>query len=1038
MAIENFAIGSYIIPMDATYQNRASTAKPNGMITAYGLVYRLLSAGIPVKWSILPHKPSIDTPDFTASAQDIETMAIISNHGYSGGPFLIDSAHAQSALPVIQAWQANHSVTVHRATAPFQAPIAMTLYRAPRIAVEEKNSQIITGYLNDAGIPDSNGAAWTSSSPGVLDHAEIANYGFFIDPSDPCKKLKYDIFLSPHTSDADWSGNDPTEVAARDALDTFLRVGGMIHATCHSISAIENMVGPFITTSGIPDFPNKGDTGTFTVDKPAFPTAQGVSTPSPQALPGGAEQTWLNSAVTYRPYAGVLAHFTSGGKQYDFMAAGSYKGGTGAGKIVYEGGHEYSRSMSKPYTDPSNTDMLYLRYLLNSVFFSVGKPRIMLTTIPKNIPSGITTTVTFLLANDGGSDAAGLTASITLAPWITYNNGSASIPPSSVIGQTLTWDAAALAGHTGPGTILTFTAQMTPPATGWQNAASYTFVYGDEFDETYALSYCASINVIPGAAPFVIKTPVDQTVNPGSPITWTITGGNNGTLTLENVTVTDTIPAGMSLVSAVPAPSSVVGNVVTWNLPPIPPLTPNGFTITLTVLALSTTTATYTNQVNLTGTDSSPASYSVTATAQVQVVNRPPTVTLMAPNGGEIICGSVTITWTASDPDGDPLTYAVQYSPDGGSTWTTIISGIGTTSYLWITSSLPSGSNYLVKVIASDGELMAEDVSDGPFIIDNTPPQLQLVTPVNGSYLTDTVTISADAVDNVEVTEVVFEYSVDGNNYLLIDTVTDPVGTTYSTVWNTLTVADRHYFLRATAADQCHNLSQVTIQVVFDNTPPTVEIVSPPDGLTVFDLVNLFFSARDNECLTKVDVYIDDHLVFTDLAQGATASDFIYEWNTYAYHEGPHTVKAVATDCAGLTATTQHTYIINNLPDCFTQILVDGCLELPPLKPDAEHIVAFDVSWSVEEISTLNTVFGTKVVVGGFIEIGVSYSASNAEQTEHFASFKKPFAAMILCPNLPLDSCLCPVILLEHEQHHLINPRTIKKSIVLFIGVRPC
>ena len=37
--------GSLIVPMDATYQNF-------GMFKAYGLVYRLLQNGVPVRWAI--------------------------------------------------------------------------------------------------------------------------------------------------------------------------------------------------------------------------------------------------------------------------------------------------------------------------------------------------------------------------------------------------------------------------------------------------------------------------------------------------------------------------------------------------------------------------------------------------------------------------------------------------------------------------------------------------------------------------------------------------------------------------------------------------------------------------------------------------------------------------------------------------------------------------------------------------------------------------------------------------------------------------
>lgn len=1455
MAVENFAPNTLIIPMEEAYQN-------NGMWLAYGLVYRLLSNSIPVKWSIQPGKAYNGT-DFIASSQDLQSGTLIPSHAYTGGPFIIDSAFYAQALPIVTAWQAaNPNTKVHRATATFTAPIASSMSRTPRIAVEENNASIMLGYLNAAKIPDSLGNTWTNASPGVLSNTEVTNGAFFgFNKTDPCRRLVYDIFLSPHTSDGDWT---PTNCAE---LDLFLRTGGFMHATCHSIGSFENQCGPYLTTTGFTSFGNKGDAGTFTVDVPDYPSAQAVPTSGKvQGLPGGSEQTWLHTSVTYRPSTQVLAHFLDNGTQYDFMVGGSYKGGTGAGKIVYEGGHQYSVSL--PYSN--NADGPYVRFVLDTVFFSITKPNIVLNTVPRNIPSGVASTVTFVLTNTGGGNATGASASVTLAtPWVTYNMGSATITPTSIVGQTLTWDAAALAGHTGPGTILSFTAQVNPPGTGEQSAATYTSSYGDEFDETYSINYCASINAQPGASPIIAKTPLNQTANPNGTITWTITAANNGTLALNNAKVTDTLPTGLTFLSAVPAPSSVVPGpgsttIITWQAPQIlASIAPGGsINITLNATAPSHTTATYINQVNLTGTDTTPATYSVDTTAKVNLNNRQPMVTLISPNGGEVVCSGIAITWTAADPDGDPLTYTLEYSSDGGSTFSTITTGLtgtcpppgppyctyfwdtnalpsgtnyivrvsasdgeltgqdvsnapftidntsptvnwvfptsgafisstpvtleasasdnlgvtsvefrystdgfitstligtdltpvgniystnweliglpsgtyqlraiatdqcnntaqttitvtvnlppevnllipnggetictpGTTitwtaedpnpgsltytlyysydggsnyteivsglpgtcqppgppvcSYIWNTSALPSGSNYLIKVEASDGILTSADVSNAPFTIDNTPPTVNWVAPANGSLISSSpVTLQATAIDNVAVTGVTFQYSPDGisysdigtditpgpsntysinwnftvlppgpyklravakdgcnnsgnaiinvtinlpptvevispnggeiicspgttitwsasdpngdnnltysllyssdggstfnllasgltgmcpppnlcsyiwdttslpsgSNYLVkivvsdgiqtaedlsdarfsIDnteptvtwvtppnnsflsstvtlsaTATDNVGVTgvsfeysndggasfnliaivptpfegiYATPWNTVPLPSGSYILRATASDQCHNTTEALRNVRIDSTPPTVEIPSPPDGSEVSGTVQLLVEAQDNECLAKVELYIDGLLVHTEIIEdGAKTSEFIYDWSTTQISEGPHKVKAVATDCAGFTAGTENTYIVNNLPEHYTQLLINETLTIPTQKPDVEIITEVTITPRVTHVETFNTIDGTKVIVKGFIDIGITYSATDDQQTIHYAHFSKTFVGMILWPGLPLDAKLCPVIVVEHEQHHLLDPRRIKENIVLFIGVKQC
>src|SRR5258708_23481826 len=66
---KSFAIGSLVIPMDTTYQN-------NGTLKAFGLVYKLLTNGVPVSLANLTGKASGGV-DFTASGKDLHTAAVI-------------------------------------------------------------------------------------------------------------------------------------------------------------------------------------------------------------------------------------------------------------------------------------------------------------------------------------------------------------------------------------------------------------------------------------------------------------------------------------------------------------------------------------------------------------------------------------------------------------------------------------------------------------------------------------------------------------------------------------------------------------------------------------------------------------------------------------------------------------------------------------------------------------------------------------------------------------------------------------------------
>jgi parallel beta-helix repeat protein len=89
------------------------------------------------------------------------------------------------------------------------------------------------------------------------------------------------------------------------------------------------------------------------------------------------------------------------------------------------------------------------------------------------------------------------------------------------------------------------------------------------------------------------------------------------------------------------------------------------------------------------------------------------------PNGGEIIFDSIFVQWTEStDSLGHTISYSMYYSPDGGSTWIEIVTGLTETSFSWNISSLETGGNYMIKVEAQGSEgLVAVDISDRNFTI---------------------------------------------------------------------------------------------------------------------------------------------------------------------------------------------------------------------------------------------------------------------------------------------------------------------------------
>ncbi len=111
---------------------------------------------------------------------------------------------------------------------------------------------------------------------------------------------------------------------------------------------------------------------------------------------------------------------------------------------------------------------------------------------------------------------------------------------------------------------------------------------------------------------------------------------------------------------------------------------------------------------------------------------QPPKVTLASPVGGESwpATGTESVLWSASDPDGDRLVFAVSYTHDLGQTWEVLASGsvkLGTDVRL---DGLRGGrKSCLVRVAASDGIHVTEAISPLPFSKAGQPPLVMIAAP---------------------------------------------------------------------------------------------------------------------------------------------------------------------------------------------------------------------------------------------------------------------------------------------------------------------
>jgi hypothetical protein len=134
--------------------------------------------------------------------------------------------------------------------------------------------------------------------------------------------------------------------------------------------------------------------------------------------------------------------------------------------------------------------------------------------------------------------------------------------------------------------------------------------------------------------------------------------------------------------------------------------------------------------------------------AQVNAGPASPSVTLLSPNGGEILTGdTVSVSWTASDPDGDELVFHVDFSPDDGVSWEAVALGVtGNGVDIYRENLLSTQNQGRFRVWASDGIHTSSDTSDAGFTITTRAPDLTIVSPLDGSVIARQQTINLQAV----------------------------------------------------------------------------------------------------------------------------------------------------------------------------------------------------------------------------------------------------------------------------------------------------
>ncbi|PYQ11174.1 MAG: hypothetical protein DMF80_22450 [Acidobacteria bacterium] len=425
-------------------------------------------------------------------------------------------------------------------------------------------------------------------------------------------------------------------------------------------------------------------------------------------------------------------------------------------------------------------------------------------------------------------DGAPLGGEDTAAPYsVTWNSASAT--PGTHTLSAAARDAAGNVGNSAPVSVTV--PDTTPPTATLTSPASGATVTG-----TISVTATASDNVgvagvqfqLDGAplgaedttAPYSVPWNT-ATSTPGSHTLRAVArdaAGNTGPSSAVSVTVPDTTAPTVSITS--PAPGATVTGIVAVNAAASDNVGVAGVQFQLDGAPLGAEDASAPYAVNWDTTNASPGSHSLTAVARDGAGNKttaspvsvtvpdtmPPTVTMTSPGSGATVTGVVAVSVTATDNVG---VAGVQFQLDGAPY------GAEDTSAPYSVNWDTANGSHSLRAVARDAAgnnttsaAVTVTVSNGA-PPDTTPPTVTMTAPAPGATVAGSVSVTADASDNVGVAGVQFQ--LDGAPLGAEDTAAP-----YSVSWNTATAANGTHTLTAVARDAANNTAtaaSVTVTV---------------------------------------------------------------------------------------------------------------------------------------------------------------------------------------------------------------------------------
>jgi len=535
-----------------------------------------------------------------------------------------------------------------------------------------------TKYMGPAGIPDSTGGNWATSSPDVLDENEIAGLtttdhqdgALFTEPGGvPAYSMIATYHWSAYPLGQYGGGGElnPDEgcidtVATDNAIETvaeidrYLQYGAAhVYAQCVAVEALENDIisttptvreewiyggyGHWLTTGG---FKHTANTPLSFINEIAD-AAAGQSVGDWTTLNSSDLAAFgLNDNSQF--YGGESSIIVLDRVNLDsdpnyayplLFMNGFYKGVTACGKVTYMTGHESSPAL--PYSTSTSAPML--RYFYNSLFESPAAfalvPEMYLTkTGPAEAEVGMQVTYNITYNNVSGiaTDVVLTDPYPTNATYVSCTGGG--VPGAGVV----TWNIGNLEDGGNGSVSVTY---LLNSAAGWDNQAHVTYKSGLTQFTRYSDSVHTTMVVFtatPTVTPTITRT-ATPTVTPTFSSTLTATPTVTPTYTstaTPTYTASATVTPTMTLTGTV-SPTVTISATSTHSA-----TVTQSASITMT----STVSVTFTSTPSITFTPTQTASFTVTPTANGTYTDTPTMTNTLTNTLTNTPTGTPTVTVT--------------------------------------------------------------------------------------------------------------------------------------------------------------------------------------------------------------------------------------------------------------------------------------------------------------------------------------------------------------------------------------------------------